>query len=228
MPDGQTYKRPTKRSRKADMSFAIDATLRRLFVGPEDLAPDAGVALRTLAQMPAGIAPRILLCLRRCLSELCAEGLYVLRDDRLEIAVVKKKFRFSTASPPSLEFMAHSVWAYFPIHRRRLIAKEFCPRPNTRVLLVLCEEDIQHQTIAKTVSELRDHFGHALVYLRQPRAQNECDAAMREWWKHVDPLFRARARASDAVEVRKMNAMLRSLRRPAVLKRARSSRSVGR
>jgi hypothetical protein len=83
------------------------------------------------------------------------------------------------------------VWAYFPAHRRRWIARRFTIKPATRVLLVLgsqmfhkSKRTIQNTCTGRTLDAtdcLRDHLGHALLYLRRPKARNECVDAEREW-----------------------------------------------
>jgi hypothetical protein len=74
-----------------------------------------------------------------------------------------------------------SVWAYFPVHRRRLVARNIRLNPATRVLLVLSKPEIEKQPLRLTRDQLRDHLGHTLLYLRSPRSRNECKDAMREW-----------------------------------------------
>ena len=64
---------------------------------------------------------RIQSCVRKILNELSAEALLLLKDSRLEVML-----------RPEGDF---SVWAYFPVHQRRLIAKALRPKPQTRVLL---------------------------------------------------------------------------------------------
>jgi hypothetical protein len=87
---------------------------------------------------------------------------------------------------PKLEVMVlpeagYSVWAYFPVHRRRGIAQELRPKPATRLLLVLSEKHFQEQPVKLSENHLRDHLGHMLLYLRSPKAPNECSDALREW-----------------------------------------------
>ena len=135
------------------------------------------------ALLPSTIAPRVLWCLRRGLSELSCSALLILRDKRLQIVVQKEK--------------SFSVWAYFPVHRRRWIARQLHPHPQTRVLLVFSEETIGGQTRALTIAQLRCHLGHTFLYLRQPRAQNDCPDAMREWRSMRDvPLRKGNRRAA--------------------------------
>ena len=96
-----------------------------------------------------------------------ADALLTLKDSKLEV----------TAQPEA----GHSVWAYFPIHRNRIVSRKLEPRPGTRVMLVLGEGHFERD-ISKALEEyLRNHLGHVLLYLREPRANNDCAAAMKEW-----------------------------------------------
>ena len=61
------------------------------------------------------------------------------------------------------------------LYRRRVAAQTYRPKPATRVLLVFSE------SMKQSDDELRDHLGHALLYLRSPKAHNECSDAGREW-----------------------------------------------
>jgi hypothetical protein len=76
---------------------------------------------------------------------------------------------------------AFGVWAYFPVHRNRLIARRLQPKPQTRVLLVLSAADFAKEPARTLEDYLRDHLGHVLLYLRSPKARNECRDAMQEW-----------------------------------------------
>jgi len=111
---------------------------------------------------------RIQACVRRVLRELSGEALLALiKNPKLEVKVI-----------PKPDF---SIWAYFPIHRNRLIARRFAPTRTTRVLVVLSEPRIEEQPLKVSEDELRDHLGHTLLYLRSPKARNECSDAQREW-----------------------------------------------
>jgi len=116
-----------------------------------------------------GEASRIVqACVRQVLGELDGSAQLILRrEPKLEVMVL----------PESV----HSVWAYFPIHRRRIIARQCKPKSATRVLLVLSEKGFHAQTLRRSMTELRDHIGHTLLYLRSPRARNHCIDAEREW-----------------------------------------------
>src|SRR5260370_10354272 len=116
-------------------------------------------------------SPRLQTCGRRVLGELPADALLTLKDSKLEVTV-----------QPEAD---HSVWAYFPIHRNRMISRKLEPRPETRVLLVLGEGHFERD-INKTLEEyLRNHLGHVLLYLREHRANNDCAAAMKQWRRSV-------------------------------------------
>ena len=116
---------------------------------------------------------RLQTCMRRVLRELTPESQLVLRrEPKLQVEVV----------PESTE----SVWAYFPVHRRRFIVTrlKLKLKPTARVLLVISEKhtdsDIQF------TDYLRDHLGHVLLYLRSPRSRNERQDAGREWLMSCD------------------------------------------
>jgi hypothetical protein len=115
-------------------------------------------------------SPRFKACLRRVLSELGpdAHG-FLRRHPKLQVAILPKA---------SVDYCA---WAYFPVHKQRQIVRYLAMigvpvRPEVGVLLVISE-----QLAGRDVCHLRDHLGHVLLYLREPRAKNECEAAMREW-----------------------------------------------
>jgi hypothetical protein len=116
-----------------------------------------------------GEASRIVqACVRQVLEELDGTAqLSLRREPKLEVMVLPES--------------GHSVWAYFPIHRRRTIARQCKPKSATRVLLVLSEKRFQAQPPKVSMTELRDHLGHVLLYLRSPMARNECVDAEREW-----------------------------------------------
>ncbi len=112
-------------------------------------------------------------CVLRVLSELCAEALLTLRTTKLEVMVLRDS--------------ARSVWAYFPIYRRRLIARRLHPKAETRVLLVFSAAGFEKEPAEQFVESLRDHLGHVLLYLRNPKARNECADAQKEWQRSVRP-----------------------------------------
>jgi len=109
-------------------------------------------------------------CLRRVLGELVTEAHLVLRrNPKLQVAL-------SDSAP-------FSVWAYFPIHRRRTILShcEIGLAPGARVLLLINPNIVDSQSQHQTCDELRDHLGHVLLYLREPKGRNECPDATREF-----------------------------------------------
>jgi hypothetical protein len=110
---------------------------------------------------------RMQTCVRRVLTELTSETLLTLKDPKLQVMVL-----------PEANF---SVWAYFPIHRNRLIARRLRPKPQTRVLLVLSTAAFGKEPVKMLEDCLKDHFGHVLLYLRSPKARNECADAQGEW-----------------------------------------------
>ena len=127
------------------------------------------------------------LCLRtsvrRVLNELAVEALLRLKDPRFEVIV-----------RPEPDF---SVWAYFPVHGRRLIARQLRPRRQTRVLLVFSLGGLEQETAQSFEECLRDHLGHALLYMRDPKAWNDCDAAWKEWCSSLPRQRPARERSKE-------------------------------
>jgi hypothetical protein len=89
----------------------------------------------------------------------------------------------------------HSVWAYFPIHRGRRLVQGLHPKPATRVLLVFNAAECDATPVKLLQGYLRDHLGHVLLYLRKPKARNECGDAYREWARSLrrDPQHRGTA-----------------------------------
>jgi hypothetical protein len=67
------------------------------------------------------------------------------------------------------------------VYRRRLIFQEYKPKPATRVLLLFGEKAFEKEVPETSYENLRDHLGHTLLYLRNPKARNECVDAEREW-----------------------------------------------
>lgn len=98
---------------------------------------------------------------RKVLSELEPWALVWLKDPRFEVIV---------RSGSDYDF---SVWAYFPIHCNRSIAKELKPKSETRVLLVFSAAGFKKSMRKLFEDCLRDHIGHVLLYLREPKAQND-------------------------------------------------------
>jgi hypothetical protein len=119
-------------------------------------------------------SPKVLACMRRVLAELSGEAQLTLRKNpKLQVLVLPEA--------------AFSVWAYFPVHRRRTVVSQLAVQlnPTARVLLVISEKHLEQQSVRKTNAELRDHLGHVLLYLRSPKKQNDCDDALREWQESV-------------------------------------------
>jgi hypothetical protein len=116
---------------------------------------------------------RLQASVRKVLSKLSCTALLLLKDDRFEV-MVRPEF-------------CMSPWAYFPVHRRRLVFKHLQPKPQTRVLLVLSTA-YPEQPATTFEGHLRDHLGHVLLYLRLPKAWNDCDNAWKEWRSHVEPM----------------------------------------
>ena len=110
---------------------------------------------------------RIQACVRKVLNELPPEALLRLKDPRLEVKVLAEN-----------DFI--SAWAYFPVHRRRCIARMCSTRPETRVLLVFSTPVAQKESRKVFEDHIRDHLGHVLLYLRNPKARNECADAMKK------------------------------------------------
>ena len=116
---------------------------------------------------------KVLRCLRHVFEEMVGEALLGLRDRRLQIEVLSHSIGMG------------EVWAYFPVHKRRWIAKHVELRPTTRILLVICQPGMERRPCRDTEKELRHHLGHVLLYLRNPTGPNECPDADKEWkeWK---------------------------------------------
>lgn len=92
-----------------------------------------------------------------------------LRELGMQVAVVP----FSHNTDP--------VWAYFPVHRRRQIARHVDLRSETRVLLVFYQPDVRSHSKKYMMNKLRHHFGHVFLYLRNPKLEHDCPAAEEEW-----------------------------------------------
>lgn len=113
--------------------------------------------------------PTIQECFDSVIEELGILARVILLDPRLQIEVVPD---------PSNGF---PVYAFFPMHRRRWTTKWIEVRRTTRVLLLLSQPDIEAISKEEAKDQLRHHLGHALLYLREPKAKNECAAANDEW-----------------------------------------------
>jgi hypothetical protein len=138
---------------------------------------------------------RIQRSVRRVLIELSTESLLRLKDPRLQVLV----------SPTTI----YDTWAYFPMHSKnhfsgpqecRLIMEPLA-LPETRVLLLLGTNFTRKAMLAATVvlppdtttspsdfeDYLRHQLGHVLLYLRSPKARNNCPDALREWTRAARP-----------------------------------------
>ena len=113
--------------------------------------------------------PEVEECLDEALQELGIAGRAALLDRRLQVAVVP----FSDSTDP--------VWAYFPVHRRRRIARHVDLRPETRVLLVFYQPDMRSHSKEYMMNKLRHHLGHVFLYLRNSKSKEDCPAAEEEW-----------------------------------------------
>src|ERR1035437_3708825 len=133
-----------------------------LHVGWEQWALEKGV-------FNAYSFPEVEECLDEALRELGMAARIALLDRRLQVAVVP----FSDDTDP--------VWAYFPVHRRRQIARHVDLRPEARVLLVFYQPDVWRHSKEETMKKLRHHLGHAFLYLRNPKSKHDCPAAEEEW-----------------------------------------------
>jgi len=154
-------------------------------LSPNDFYVDARMREWGIDEQPR----RIQRSVRRVLSELDPETLLALKDPRLQVLI----------SPTTI----WDTWAYFPMHSKndfsgpqecRLIMEPLA-LPETRVLLLLGTDFTRKAMLAATVvlppgtttspsdfeDYLRHHLGHALLYLRSPKARNECADARREW-----------------------------------------------
>jgi hypothetical protein len=83
------------------------------------------------------------------------------------------------------------VWAYFPIYNRRRIARGLKPKQGTRVLLVVSVAGFDSNKREFFRECLQDGIGHVLLYLRAPKAQNNCVDAMKEWHRSTKKVEKA-------------------------------------
>lgn len=113
--------------------------------------------------------PEVEECLDEALRELGMAARVALLDRRLQVAVVP----FSHNTDP--------VWAYFPVHRRRRIARHVDLRPETRVLLVFYQPDVRTQSKEYLLNKLHHHLGHVFLWLRDSKLKQDCLAAEEEW-----------------------------------------------
>jgi hypothetical protein len=104
-------------------------------------------------------------CLDLLLRTMVIEGVYILRDPRLQVVVLP----------------GHMIWAYFPIHRRRWIVGKLphVPEREVKVMMVIGEDCVRDQPLTTTMAELAHHFGHVLCYLQRPKWIHDCADADR-------------------------------------------------
>ena len=134
------------------------------------MAPSAYVDFRMQEWRMDEYPARLQACVRKVLGELSADALLWLKDPKFEVLPAES---------------GHSVWAYFPIHRKRLIAQKLRLKPETRVLMVFSIARFEDESEEQFEDYLRDHLGHVLLYLREPSANNDCSAAMKEWRRSI-------------------------------------------
>ena len=153
---------------------------------------------------------RLQRCVRRVLNELEAEALLCLKDRRLEVRVVRGGSPWHDSSVwtyfpiyPALQ-QGHALGAKAAAKQmlalslarvagdakevrradlqcRRTIAQRLRPRRQTRILMVFSRAPFESEPAHVLKEHLRDHLGHVLLYLRNPKARNECPDAQREW-----------------------------------------------
>jgi hypothetical protein len=66
------------------------------------------------------------------------------------------------------------------IYERIRIVRELLPRIETRILLVFGTSGFEKERSVDFQDLLRHHLGHVLLFLREPKAWNDCDAACKE------------------------------------------------
>jgi hypothetical protein len=111
----------------------------------------------------------------KVLQELGAEPLLSLVDPRFEVRILPDQ--------------GLSVWCFYPFYKTLYNARRFemapvpLVKPNllTVVLLQFNSREFEKQDAARSLMDLRKHFGHALLWLRSPAAPNEDSDAKREW-----------------------------------------------
>lgn len=128
--------------------------------------PPANVSVDGLLEswaLPANIAVR----LRPMLEELSLEALASLFDRRFEIAVTPETTGVHT-------WISAGSLAHMKFQQR--------PRRSTHVLLTFSEEDlVQLSTITEAGEAFHAQLGCALLYLRDPEAENDSAAGINEW-----------------------------------------------
>lgn len=113
--------------------------------------------------------PAIEKCFESVVEELGILAQVALLDPRLQIEVV----------PVSGE--GFPVLAFFPIQQHGWITEQIEVMPTTEVLLVLSQPDFDRLGIEDLTRHLKHELGHALAYLKDSDAQNDCRVADAEW-----------------------------------------------
>jgi len=108
-------------------------------------------------------------CFESVVEELGILAQVALLDPRLQVEVVP----FSSNGFP--------VWAICPIDQQKWIKECIEVRPATQILLILFQPDFEHLPKDEAARLLRHELGHALLYLRDSEAKNECCAADEAW-----------------------------------------------
>jgi len=113
--------------------------------------------------------PAVEKCFESVVEHLGILAQVALLDPRLQIEVVP----VSSEGFPAL--------AFFPIQQHGWITEQIEVRPATEVLLVLSQRDCVRLPMEEVARHLKHELGHALLYLRDPEARNECFSADEEW-----------------------------------------------
>jgi|ERR1039458_3936284 hypothetical protein len=113
--------------------------------------------------------PAIEKCFESVLEELGILAQVSLLDPRLQIEVV------------SFRSEGFPVLAFFPVQQHGWITEQIEVRPATEVLVLLSQPEIERLPVKVVTKQLKHELGHALLYLRDPKAQNDCSAAGEEW-----------------------------------------------
>ena len=67
------------------------------------------------------------------------------------------------------------------LRERILVIRELLPKLETRVLLVISTETCG--PAEQFEDQLRDHLGHTILFLRSPKAPNECRPDAENEWR---------------------------------------------
>jgi hypothetical protein len=74
------------------------------------------------------------------------------------------------------------------MYERVRMVRELLPRIETRILLVFGASGFEKEQSVHFQNLLRHHLGHVLLFLRDPKAWNDCDAARKEREQSVHSL----------------------------------------